>query len=387
MASLIVTALCALDARDGLVRVKIDELNGRVTLYRLTAVKGTQYEPLVFDTDARTSSLIASIDGRIQKLGETQEYRIAVRKIQNGAEVEFASQVAVVTQRIVFIRSADSRIFNGFKVTYEVKNLTARDAKARLRQIWDTVQGEKNSVHFSTDTIARVEEEMIIGREGAPYYIASPGESASLMLLLKDVERPDRVVLANWKRLADSTWFYDTLMKGFSLPPYSVNDSAMALYWDDFIIKAGSSKSVACYFLTGGAGLEFTKQVTKNGFAIVGEAAVAPPAAPIQQTQASAAPVQQGQLPAAQGQQAQAAASPGQQVQSPAAPGAETRQKLLLDIEALRKLLGSLDTAIQTADAVTDEQLQSLLSELQAVQPPPAPAESLPVEGQPAKSP
>lgn len=355
MASLIVSALCALDARDGLVRVRIDELNGRVTLYRLTAVKGSQYEPLVFDTDARTSSLIAAIDGRIQKLGDTQEYRIAVRKIQNGAEVEFASQVAVVTQKIVFIKSADSRIFNGFKITYEVKNLTARDAKARLRQIWDTVQGEKNSVHFSTDAIARVEEEMIITRDGAPPYVASPGENATIMLLLKDIERPDRVVLANWKRLADSTWFYDTLMKGFSMPPYSVNDSAMGLYWDDFIIKAGSSKSVSCYFLTGGAGLEFTKQVTKSGFAIVGEAAVAPPAAPIQQAQA------------------------------PAATSAETRQKLLLDIEALRKLLGNLDTAIQTADAVTDEQLQSLLSELQAIEQPPAPAEGQPVDGQPAQ--
>jgi len=355
MASLIVAALCALDVRGGLVRVKIDEINGRVTLYRLAAVKGTQYEPLVFDTDARTSSLVAALDGRILKLGDTQEYRIAVRKIANGAEVEFASQVAAVTQRIVFIRSADSRIFNGFRITYEVKNLTARDAKARLRQIWDTTQGEKASVHFSTDTIARVEEEMIIARGEAPLYIASPGENASLMLLLKDVDGPDRVVLANWKRLADSTWFYDTLMKGFSMPPYSVNDSAMALYWDDFIVKAGSSKSVSCYFLTGGAGLEFTRQVTKNGYAIVGEAAVAPPAAQVQPAQA------------------------------PAAASEEARQKLLLDIEALRKLLGNLDTAIQTVDAVTEEQLQALLAELQTVQPPAQPVEGQPVEGQPAQ--
>jgi len=361
MASLIVSALCALDVRDGLVRVKIDELNGRVTLYRLVAVKGTQYEPLVFDTDARTSSLVAAIDGRIQKLGDTQEYRIAVRKIANGAEVEFASQVATVTQRIVFIKSADSRIFNGFKIAYEIRNLTSRDAKVRLRQIWDTIQGEKSSVHFSTDTIARVEEEMIIARDGAPLYVATPGENATLMLLLKDVDRPDRVVLANWKRLADSTWYYDTLMKGFSMPPYSVNDSAMGLYWDDFIVKAGSSKSLSCYFLTGGAGLEFTKRIVKNGYAIVGEAAVAPPAPP---------------APLAQPPQAQA----------PATESAETKQKLLLDIEALRKLLGDLDTAIQEADAVTEEQLQGLLAELQAVQPPPPePPAGQPAEGQPVQ--
>lgn len=355
MASLIVTALCALDVRDGLVRVRIDELNGRVTLYRLVAVKGTQYEPLVFDTDARTSSLVAAIDGRVLKLGDTQEYRIAARKIANGAEVEFASQVATVTQRIIFIRSSDSRIFNGFKIVYEVRNLSARDAKVRLRQIWDTIQGEKSAVHFSTDAVARVEEEMIIGRDGAPLYVASPGENASLMLLLKDIDRPDRVVLANWKRLADATWSYDTLMKGFSLPPYSVNDSALGLYWDDFIVKAGSSKSVACYFLTGGAGLDFTRQVAKNGYAIAGEAAVAPPTAPTPQ------------------------------ILAPADVGAEARQKLLLDIEALRKLLGSLDAAIQGADSVTEEQLQGLIAELQTLQPPPQPAEGQPVEGQPAQ--
>lgn len=353
MASLIVSALCALDVRDGLVRVKIDELNGRVTLYRLTAVKGSQYEPLVFDTDARTSSLVAAIDGRILKLGDTQEYRIATRKITNGAEVEFASQVAIITQRVIFIRSSDSRIFNGFKIVYEVKNLSARDAKVRLRQIWDTVQGEKSSIHFSTDTIARVEEEMIITREGAPYYVASPGDNATLMLLLKDVDRPDRVVLANWKRLADSTWFYDTLMKGFSLPPYSVNDSALGLYWDDFIVKSGSSKSVACYFLTGGSGLEFAKQILDNGYTIVGEIAVAPPAA--------VAP------------------------SSPSGSSAEAREKLLLDIEALRKLLTNLDTAIQSVDSVTEEQLQGLLAELQAVQPPPESPEGQPVAQQPAQ--
>lgn len=73
MVPLIVTALCALDVRDGLARGKIDELNGRVTLYRLAAMKGTQYEPLVFDTDARGRSRAAAIGRGILKLGDTQE--------------------------------------------------------------------------------------------------------------------------------------------------------------------------------------------------------------------------------------------------------------------------------------------------------------------------
>lgn len=325
LSALAVSIAFSLDVRDGIVRIKVDDMSGHVTLYRLVTVKGSLYEPLVFDTDARTSSLLVSIDGRKTKLGDSQDFKISVRKTNTGAEVEYASPNAILSEKIDFIRSADSRVSNGFKVSYEVKNLSARDFKVRIRQIWDTRLGEKAGLHFATDKASRIEEEQKFTRESEESFVASPGETASLALLLKKLERPDIVIIANWKRISDATWYYDTLQKGFTMAPYSVNDSALGLYWDDTIIKAGLSKTFSSYFLTGGTGVEFLRQLAEKGYDIAGEAA-------------------------------------------PKASKADAKKQLSLDIEALRKLLVSLDSAIEDVDNISDDDVNLLLQQVETMQ-------------------
>jgi hypothetical protein len=316
------SALFALDVRDGLVRVVVDETNGRAILYRLTTVKGTQYEALTFDDDARTSFLAVSLDGRKIKLGESQEFKIGVKRLSNGAAIEYSSPVLSILQRIEFIRSTDSNIYNGFKISYEVRNLAPRDSKLALRQIWDTRLGEKSGVHFISNTTSRFDTEQIFQGDTMVPYLVSPGDTASLCLFLDQVARPDIVVIANWKRLSDSEWLYDTLMRGFSLAPYSINDSALGLYWNEIILKGGSTATFSSYFLAGGEGLEFVK-LLKAGVTLANEPIVAPKA-----------------------------------------PVSSVKDKLLLDIEALKKLLASIDTAIGTVDTVKDEEVQSLLDQV-----------------------
>lgn len=316
----IVASLSALDVRDGLVRIKIDELNGRVSFYRLSSVSGSQYEALTFDTDPRTSFLMISIDGRRAKLGDTQDYKMTIRRTTPGAEIEYSSPVVTVKEKISFIRSIDSRVSNGFKIEYEVKNISARDSRVRLRQIWDTRLGEKSGIHFATNLRQRIDEELKFSRQAEETFIATPGENASMALLLSKVERPDYVVLANWKRVSDAAWAYDTLLKGFSMAPYSVNDSAIALYWDETTIRAGATKTFVHYLLSGGPGTEFVKQLTENGFAIAGETVV-------EDTSAAA------------------------------------KKQLLLDIEAIRKLLASLDQAIEGVGTLKDEEIDALVNQ------------------------
>lgn len=318
-----------LDTKDGLVRVKVNDLNGRVSLYRLIDIKKSTYEPLLFDTDSRTSFLGLGIDGRLQKLGESQEFKVSTRRLANGVQVEYSSPVAIVTQRIVFVRSSDSRISNGFKISYEVRNISPRDFKVRLRQVWDTILGEKSGRHFATDKVSRVEEELLFTRESETLFIASPGEQATLLMPAKNVERPDRIVVANWKRLSDSAWFYDNLMRGFSLAPYSINDSAIAVYWDDTIIKAGASRIFSHFFITGGSSVAYLEKVARSGLEIAGETAAIP---------------------------------------APATLPQDSSRKMLLDIEALRQLLGSLDMAIQGVDALSEDELTALLAQLESLQ-------------------
>jgi hypothetical protein len=318
--------LPALDVRDGLVRVVVDETNGRAILYRLTTVKGSQYESLLFDADARTSFLSISLDGRKIKLGESQEFKLGVKRLSNGAAIEFNSPVLSLIQRIEFVKSTDSRIYNGFKISYEVKNVAQRDSKLALRQIWDTRLGEKSGVHFIANGIARFDTELILQGDTMVPFLVSPGENSSLALILDQVARPDIVVVANWKRLSDSTWSYDTPMRGFSLSPYSINDSALGLYWNEVILKGGASRSFVHYFLSGGEGLEFAKYL-KTGVSIANE-----------------------------------------QIAAPAVLAPSVKEKFLLDIEELKKLLASLDAAIGTVDSVKDEEVQALMDKIAALE-------------------
>jgi hypothetical protein len=318
---MLVLPVASLDVREGLVRVKIDDLTGRITLYRLGLAGGSRYEALVFDTDSRTSSLSVSIDGRIVKLGDTQEYRMRVRRIPSGAEVEYSSPIASVTQKVEFLRSSESRLYDVFKISYVLKNTSGRDFRIALRQIWDTRLGEKGGVHFVTDSIAKLEEEMTFSGETMARYIITPGEFASLALLLEGFSRPEVVTLANWKRLSDSTWAYGTLMRGFSLAPHSLNDSAIGLYWNDTIIKAGDSAIRTNYFLTGGAGLDFIRQLSEKNPEIAGESL-------------------------------------------PKQPQIEPENTYSLDMEALRVLLQDLDFAIENIETMSEQELTKILEKI-----------------------
>jgi hypothetical protein len=60
------------------------------------------------------------------------------------------------------------------------------------------------------------------------------------------IDRPDKVVLANWKRLSDASWGFDVnSQRNFTLVPYSINDSAIALYWEPISVARGGSRRIS----------------------------------------------------------------------------------------------------------------------------------------------
>jgi hypothetical protein len=57
------------------------------------------------------------------------------------------------------------------------------------------------------------------------------------------VTRPDRIILSNWKRLNDNSWAYDVnTTRNFNQLPYSINDSAVALYYNPVTVAKGDSR-------------------------------------------------------------------------------------------------------------------------------------------------
>jgi len=330
MVLMLVGVGAALDVREGLVRVATDDLTLRPMLYRLTNIAGkSKYEPLWFSGDPRTSFIAISVDNRIYRMGSTQEYQTTQRRIQNGVEIEYRSLTNRVTQRIMLAALAGSRVANGFIIQLEVENYTSRDMKVMLKEVCDTSLGESSGNHIALASNPRVTDEMMLSADSGEPYIISPGQNASIALLFDAAPRPDSVVIANWKRLSDAKFFYDSaLMRGFTLAPYSINDSALGLYWNERVVPAKGVLKVESRWLSGGPGDEFIQWLAQNY----------PPKNIDESGQAT--------------------------VSSAAVPPSSGGANFLLDIESVRALIARIDSAITNIDSLSDEELQSILSEL-----------------------
>lgn len=224
----------ALEAREGLVKIAVDETSGRFSLYRLVDVAKDRYEALFFDQDPRTSSLTLSFDGRQYRLGDSAEFRQTVTRTDTGVSIEFRSAFARVVERLDFARSSGASISDGIRLGIEVDNISQKEAPIGLRLLVDTYLGEKSGVHFRLPGQDRMTNESLYEGSAVPTWAASPGEVSTFMVQFKGegLTSPDRVHFANWKRLNEAPWLLDpSTARNFTLLPYSINDSAMALYW------------------------------------------------------------------------------------------------------------------------------------------------------------
>jgi len=245
-------SLGALEAREGLIKLVVNESNARVSLYRLTDITKNRYEALIFDQDPRTTFATLSADGKLYRLGDAQEFRSSAMRTDSGVRVEFRSASVVVRQDMDFARSTGSTLSDGVRVTFSIENISDREATLGLRYLVDTWLAEKSGIHFFTDQRPKVASETAILRGDADSWIATPSGAysqaakAGFMIQLPEsgIDRPDRALLANWKRLSDAQWGFDVDPKrNFTMAPYSVNDSAIALYWDPRTVARGGFRS------------------------------------------------------------------------------------------------------------------------------------------------
>ncbi len=252
LAVLLACTLCAarlfaLEAKAGLVKIVADESTGRVSLFRLVDVAKDRYEPFVFADDPRTSYVTLSLDGKNYRLGDSAEFRVAASRTESGVRVEFRSAACVVRQDLEFARSEGAALADGIRITFSLENVSQRDASMGLRFLLDTWLAEKSGVHFRTDQRARVVQETSITSADKDVWIATPGPRLELMVLLsgQGLDRPDRALLANWKRLNDEPWSFEAnAARNFTLLPYSVNDSALALYWEPALVPRGATRVI-----------------------------------------------------------------------------------------------------------------------------------------------
>lgn len=258
--ALLASSASALEAKDGRVKLIIDERSGRFSLQYLADVATNRYVPLLYAQETRTTYPTLMVDQKVYRLGEASEFRVTTGQTDAGAiKVEYRSAFCAVRQTFTFSASQGAAMADSVTIGFEIENLSQKDSKMGLRFLLDTWLGEKASAHFGSSSSGALAAETELGADYSDTWIRSAedlgatvstdaqvvGPAIFQIQLAAPATRPDKVVAANWKRLNDSEWAFSVnRSRNFTLLPYSINDSAVALYFEPTEIRPGSTKSI-----------------------------------------------------------------------------------------------------------------------------------------------
>lgn len=240
-----------LEIRDGRIKLVLHEGTGRFSLYYLSDFKEKKYIPFFVDQDPRTSVISLLIDNKVFKLGEASTFQESSEKTNNGAKFTWKSSQIEVSEIFFPIASNEAPLANGVKIEIDIKNLSEQSFSVGLRFLLDTYLGEDSYIHFKTDRVSQIIKEQTIKRGNMIKYWVSPKQGDADQFGLecitegKGITTPDSIVFANWKRLNDSSWSYETsITRNFSLLPYSINDSAVAQYYNPEILDKNMTRKI-----------------------------------------------------------------------------------------------------------------------------------------------
>ncbi len=241
--------LSALELKEGRVKLILHENNGRFTSYYLEDVRKNKYSAFFLDQDPRTTVLSILVDNKVYRMGESSGFSETVQKTAEGARFVWESSFIQVTEDFTFIKSVGAPLSDGIRITITVKNISERALSIGIRYLFDTYLGERDNIHFKTDSISSVKNEKAFTPTSMPAYIVSKSEKGDnpgfqIITSKTGITRIDKVILGNWKRLNDNSWTYDVnTTRNFNQLPYSINDSAVALYYNAERVEKGSSRS------------------------------------------------------------------------------------------------------------------------------------------------
>ncbi len=329
----------ALDLADGRIKLSLVEGTGRFTLSSQNSGASGVYVPLLATQDPRTSALSIVYGNRIYRMGESSDFKETVEKVQGGARFVWRSAFLQVTETFTLIPAADSSVTTGVRIDLSLRNLTEQEISVGARYLFDTYLGEPGNLHFRTSALAQVNRELAVTPADKSAWWMSPLANdksqfgLQVMMAGPGITVPDRVVFANWKRLSDASWAYDTsAARNFSLLPYSVNDSAVAQYYEARPVPRSSE-------LTFTLALGTYSKAGYSGLAS-GPAAAAAPATPAD----FPASVMQS---LAQGRNA-----------------ADDAQAARADLASVNAILNEIDSKIGASASMSDEELALIESAL-----------------------
>ncbi len=219
--------------------LEISESIGRFSLY---ARNGDEKTALFLADDPTTSYLSVLLNGRVYRLGDSFEFRQTAGVDESGGWIEWSSSRLLVRAEIDIATTAYATL------DVALTNVSEISLETGLRLVLDTYLGE-GAEHFRTPD-GPVDRETDLSPV-PDYLLSGRSDGVELYLLFRaaGATTPDRIVLANWKRINDAGWNYTVNTKrNFSLIPYSINDSAVSLYYNPETLGRGATRTVRFVF-------------------------------------------------------------------------------------------------------------------------------------------
>ncbi|HDQ14158.1 MAG TPA: hypothetical protein ENN41_05010 [Sediminispirochaeta sp.] len=241
--------LIGLSIQQGRVKVVLHENSGRFSVYYLEDIQRDRYVSLLFERDPRTSESGLLMNNRILTLGKSSEFSQRIEKTVDGAKFVWTSPQLEVEQKFSFAKSDPNSLAEGIRIETKIKNISEQQQSVGFHLLLDTYLGEKGDVHFRTSNDEVLEREREF-RLDMPLYWLSPTKDMSFeglhsVLKGQGVTIPDRLVFSNWKRLSENLWNLQTQSRrNFNLLPYSINDSAVAQFYDPMRLPSGGQREI-----------------------------------------------------------------------------------------------------------------------------------------------
>ena len=211
---------------------------------------GGEWVALYVADDPRTSVLEVLEDNRVHRMGDSGVFTQRTEEIANGARFVWTSPTLRIVQSFHLTRGFDSSGIDAVEMRVSATNEGERASILGVRLVYDTYLGESSNVHFVTPAVDRITGETALEPGAANRYVASVAERDArygFQVMLDDpaVTRPQAVVLANWRRLTDTTWDYEVNpSRNFNRLPYSINDSALMIAFEPLQLRSGERYSV-----------------------------------------------------------------------------------------------------------------------------------------------
>lgn len=245
---LIAANLQALDMSSGKIRLSLYRDTGRYSIYYESS--SGLYVPLFYATDPRTSVLILRVGGAFYRMGDSRDFQTSVEQGPSGGTITWTSAQLTVKEVFSFAASNGATEADGVRIAIVITNKSGKALSVGARMIIDTYLGEQDHIPFKTPTGTTISSEAEYLAPQLPAYWLSPKNPEDTVALEcvttgSGVTEPSRIVFANWKRLYDTDWNFSVQPgRAFNLLPYSINDSAVSMYYDPQMLQAGASRTI-----------------------------------------------------------------------------------------------------------------------------------------------